>query len=325
MKILKLLLFLFLTVNLYAVKYSELASEDYTLKVGLDDQAKVSGDKKKQDIEKIPVKPDSKKTESQKDLTDAYILSHIQNAFAKNKSDETPQAKSLLELPQSYQDDVKQIVASANNQNNTNLTSNAGTVSKLLLVRCETDKDYKVNNTINLNLYCKELKNKNGKLYKLRANATVSNTNNKITLIAKPYLLEDEMGVTYTIEQEKSKMYNTLSGDENIATYVDRKAVESIAKSMATTAATEGPKLSKDYLDKKTASSSTVIQNDNTTTTASNTPKPDAGDYGISFLLSVISSGIKAGVDQLYMDLGYVYFIPKGSAIDSELFIVVND
>ena len=53
--------------------------------------------------------------------------------------------------------------------------------------------------------------------------------------------------------------------------------------------------------------------------------KVTGSDYGISFLLSVISSGIKAGVDQLYMDLGYIYFIPKGTVIDSELFIIVNN
>lgn len=312
--------FLFLT-NLYAIKYEELAGEDYTLKVGLDNDSKVSSSKDKKIIApKLQEKP-IKTIDDNIDLKEAYILYHIQNS---NKADDIVGEvvnKNLLSIPQQLTTELKQneLTKTANTSTN-NISEN---IAKLFLLRCETDKDYKVNSSININLYCKDLTSKDSIMYKLRANVSVDKQN-KVSLKASPYMLEDDLGRTLSIVQEKSKIYNTISGDENIATYVDKRAIESITKSMATTAATDGPKLSQEYLDKKNAAQSTVIQTDTTTTTATNTPKPDASDYGISFLLSVISSGLKAGVDQLYMDLGYIYFIPKGSVIDAELFVKVN-
>ncbi|MDQ1268154.1 MAG: hypothetical protein QG560_797, partial [Campylobacterota bacterium] len=61
-----------------------------------------------------------------------------------------------------------------------------------------------------------------------------------------------------------------------------------------------------------------------TTTQQTINPKPEASDYGISLLVDVLGSGIKAGVDQLYLDLGYIYYVPKDSVIDAEIVIKVE-
>lgn len=309
--------FFFLNNYVFAINYDELATEDYTLKVGLDKDSKVDGNKNKKDINpKINDLPNNQIVNKNVDLKEAYILKQIKDKYPKNEN--VKESTNLLTIPEQLKNDLKQNAAS--NKTVTASNTESKSIPKLLLLRCETDQDYKVNATINMNLYCKDIANKSDILYKLRANAKVDK-NNTVSLIAKPYMLEDDLGKTYSIVEDKSKLYNTISGDENIATYVDRRTVESITKAMANSTATDGPRLAQDYLDKKNAAQSTVVQTDTSTVTATNSPKPEASDYGISFLFSAIGSGLKAGVDQLYMDLGYIYYIPKGSIIEAELFV----
>lgn len=308
-----------LAFGLHAIKYEELAKEDYRLKVGLDKEAKVTGVEEKKKIYNKPAVVKKVKIENKMDLKEAYILSQIQGNTKKSNLDSIKKSSNLLAAPETLLADLKQANLQAK-QNQSRLNQDVKRTAILKFVRCETISDYKVNNLTNINLYCKDLTNKNDVLYKLRARLSIKQEK-PISLIASPYILEDEFGKTYEIEQKNSRLFNSLSGDNNIATYVDRKEIEAITKAMAKTASVEAPKLTQDYLDKKNSTDSTVIQTDTSTTTATNSPEPSASDYGISFLLSVIASGVSAGIDQLYMDLGYVYFIPKGTIVDGEIFI----
>ncbi len=52
--------------------------------------------------------------------------------------------------------------------------------------------------------------------------------------------------------------------------------------------------------------------------------KPVASNYGISLLLSVLAEGVKAGVEKMYQDLGYIFYIPKGSLIDGEIVVALK-
>ena len=83
--------------------------------------------------------------------------------------------------------------------------------------------------------------------------------------------------------------------------------------------------MTQDYLKQKNKADSEVVQNNNgtttTTTTAITNPKPKVSDYGISLLVSTLTSGLKAGVDQMYKALGYIYFIPKSSSFDAEIIV----
>lgn len=316
----KLLFILFIFyANLFAINYNELASEDYALKAGLDNETKASGNKNKKDFGPKVNETPSNNTPTNVNFKEAYILQQIKSTY-NTKNPDSKEGSNLLAIPEQLKLEISQ--NNAKNKANATTTAAVTQVPKLLLLRCETDQDYKVNATINMSMFCQDIVNKDGILYKLRANAKVGE-DKKVSLIAKPYMLEDDLGKNYNIVADKSKLYNTISGDENIATYVDKRTTDAISKAVANSTATDGPRLAQDYLDKKNAAQSTVVQMDRSTVTSTNTPQPEVSDYGISFLFSAIGSGLKAGVDQLYMDLGYIYYIPKGSVIEAELFITV--
>ena len=166
---------------------------------------------------------------------------------------------------------------------------------------------------------------KNNQKYKLYARIKV--TKDKTKMIVKPYLMINQQGKTIFLKN-KSRLYNALSGSDNLATFVDKRAIEHVKKAMSDTAGTETGALTKDYMKQKNKANSSIVTNSNglqqTTTTQTTNPKPQASDYGITLLIDTISAGLKAGTDQLYRDLGYIYFIPKNSVFNAEIYFSKN-
>ena len=296
------------------------ASEAYLLKNGLttskNEKPMIAGSSLKNELNR-EIKKEKQKS-NDLNLKDAFILQEIEKHKTEAKKNNVN--GNFIALPNTYIQEKKDYEKSLQNQRvaQNSVNNPQKTVNSLLLLKCVTFNDYKIYNNANMKMICYDDSNK----YKLFAQITISK--DKINLISRPYLMEDTHGKKYFLNS-KSKLYNATNGSSNLATYVDRRVMEKITKSMGDTVGTEVPALSKDYLTQKNKANSTTTQTSNgisgTTTTATSNPKPNADDYGIKLLVDTLSSGLKAATDQFYTDLGYIYFIPKGSIFDAEIII----
>lgn len=296
---------------------AQIPSSSYNQVVGLGERPVVSENTEKVVLEKIEAiksAPQSVK-ESPNDYTDGYILSKIKDRKPIAKIGGSGQNDmNLLTLPKSA------VVAQ------TNVTAPIGApvsaeVKEVMLVRCEVDRDYKINVATKVDMFCKNLKT-DGVSYRLSANLKVDKT----ALKAVPYMLEDTHNVVYKIDSTASRLYNGLSGSENLATFVDTRQIEKINQAVSSSFATQAPALAKDFLKQKQKADTVLSQSNNGLTTtqlqSTSNPPPEVSDYGVTLLISMLGDGVKAGVDSLYVDLGYIYFIPKGSVVDGEITII---
>jgi len=300
-------------------KDSQMPSKTYNQVVGLGSKPVVveNSDKEVLDrIETIKAAPPSVRAPVTNDYVDAYLLSKIKERKEQNKAiSSDSNSINLLTVPKTA------IVAQTSTTTSTASTPKDEEVKEVMLVRCEVDRDYKINAATKVDMFCRNLK-KDGKSYRLSANLKVDKT----TLKAVPYMMEDTQNVIYKVDTTASRLFNGLSGSENLATFVDVRQLEKINKGVTTAFAKEAPVLAKDYLKQKQQADTTISQSTNGLTTtqlqSTTNPPPDIVDYGLTLLISMIGEGVKEGVDSLYLDLGYIYFIPKGSIVDGEITII---
>lgn len=305
---------------------SDIPNRDYGVRVGLGNKTVVSGDADKESVVELPrhTQPGPNK-ETKVDYANAIILKFIKDHQKQEISTGGGGGGSLMALPGDYTkrvEEYKKFASNSSGEPNAQPDGRAAKTEKLLFLQCKTFEDYKINLETGMKALCRDAKDP-GTQYKLRTRVTV----NERDLVSVPYLLEDDNGVIYHVVEGKSRLFNATNGSTNLATYVDRRAMETVTKAGAGALAASAPVAAKDYIEKDLRADSTVYQ-DTTGLTASTTtetinPKPKVGDYGISVLVDVLSAGLKAGVDQLYMDLGYIYFIPRDTVIDAEITIEV--
>lgn len=296
-----------------------IANKDYLIRNGLtsnNNKAMVDGDALKKELNnQIKVKT---KHIDKLNLKNALIFKEIKKHQIKVTKSNIK--GNFIALPSSYIKEKKDYLKIENEKllaKNEKLLAKKD-INELLLLKCIAFNDYKIYNSANMKMICYD----NNVKYKLFAQITISK--DKVNLTSKPYLIEDEYGKKYFLNN-KSKLYNATNGSSNLATYVDKRVIEKVTKAMGDTVGTDTPTLTKDYLAQKNKANSQVIQNNNgsttTTTTATTNPQPKVDDYGIKLLVDTFSSGLKAATDQLYTDLGYIYFIPKGSVFDAQIII----
>lgn len=327
MKVLLIITLMILSLEAVGINSTELnenninlPNEDYNTVIGKGSNIKATGIDNVEDYD-LP-RTEQKSSGNVKKFSDEtyiyYQMIKLQEKRGETKESSQNNAKnnSLLILPTLAANEIKNI----GNATNTTNEKSSEKVASLLLLRCYTDIDWKINNKSSLKFFCNEINKKDNTIYKLRANLQILK-GNQYEMKSIPYMLEDDKGTIYSIDTQKSKIFNAISGDENIATYVDKRAIDGGIKAMANTMTKEVPTLAKDYLDKKNESDSTISQNEYSTIVSTSATKPEVSDYGFTLLLSTLSSGASAFVDQLYMDLGYIYFIPKGSIVEAELFV----
>ena len=294
-----------------------LPSDTYKINVGKGNDLKAKSTEDLEDLD-MPKTPQQKTIKTNRFSEEAYILTQINEFKEKNVPENTQtNDKGLLTPPAYLKTELKEVKEAQNTINNVLKERQ----TELLLLRCYTDIDWKINLKSSLSFFCNELNKKDKTIYKLRANLEVAKNGNSMSMKSTPYMLESDQGVIYTIDKEKSKIFNALSGDENLATYVDKRAIDGALKGMAKTLSDETPELAKDYLEKKNQGNSTISQTENSVIMSENNNPPQVSDYGITLLISTLAAGASAFVDQLYVDLGYIYFIPKGSVIEAELFV----
>lgn len=251
------------------------------------------------------------------DYVDGYLLSKIRERKDVGRVAGAGQNDiNLLALPKTA------IIPQGNTTNaSTTASAKSDEVKEVMLVRCEVDRDYKINVSTKVDMFCRNLKT-DGNSYRLSANLKVDKT----TLKAVPYMMEDVHNVIYKIDTTVSRLFNGLSGSENLATFVDVRQIEKINKAVSSSFATQAPVLAKEYLTQKQKADTVLTQSSNGLTTtqlqSTTNPKPEASDYGLTLLISMLGDGVKAGVDSLYVDLGYIYFIPKGSVVDGEITVI---
>ena len=296
-----------------------LPNDTYKINVGKSNQLKVTSNEDLEDLE-LPKTKQEPRVQGKRYSDEAYIFyqmetfNKVQNVpnLANKNENGLLTAPSYLKTELAKNQSLQQTAANNIKKERT---------TELLLLRCYTDIDWKVNLKSTLSFFCNELNKKDKTVYKLRANLEVLKNGASMSMKSSPYMLENDKGQVFTIEKEKSRIFNALSGDENLATYVDKRAIDGALKGMAKTLSDETPELAKDYLDKKNQGNSTISQTENSVIMSENNNPPEVSDYGITLLISTLAAGASAFVDQLYLDLGYIYFIPKGSVIEAELFI----
>jgi len=325
--ILFLLLLFFIPSFLFALNEQEIASKTYQIRVGKGNDLRARSVDKKTILLPQIVQTSDGKPVAGVDYTNAIILDKILKANKKSgyKQKKSGMAVNYLKLPKTYVSDMKDYNSQLKEATLARQAKSNKKQNILVIARCRTYQDYKINGISSLKMMCKTRDNS-----KFLLHAKVEITyNKKPELKAIPYMLEDVNGDIYSIVQNKSFLYNAINGSVNLATYVNKRALAKISKAMANTVGTEVPKMTNDYLNKKYAASSSIAQTNNgnssTTYTTTNTPKPAMSDYGLGLLVKVISSGIKAGADQLYQNLGYIYYIPKGSIVDAEIVYTVSN
>lgn len=309
---------------------SNMPGQDYKLQVGLDNESKVEGTAVKTRIEELPMEIQIPEKQVDKivppptvDLTNAYLLKQID---ARRTNWGQPPATNLIALPDGYSKELaahKKMLAQAGSTKGA--TTQKTKVERLLFMQCRTAQDYKINTDTTIKMFCRDAKNNSkGLLYRMNASLAVE----KNSLLSTPYLLENEDGEVYSVNKEKSRLFNAANGSKNLATFVDKRALDKAEQGAAGAFATEAPALAKDYIAQSNKADSELVQTTNglTSTVAQSTvnPKPDAGDYGISLLISMLGNGMKAGVDQLYLDLGFIYYIPRDTIIEAEIVIEVE-
>lgn len=319
----KIALYLLLLIagNSFAINLQSMPEENYNIHVGLGDSAIVNGTNLKELKEKRLPRQIQKLESVGVDYSDATLFAKL---FELSKNDNPnrglPNSNNLVNIPSTLVADYNKY--KLNNQNIPSESLKEKDINKFLVLKCSTFKDYKITKSANIKMMCKD-RNLTGEIYKLSAVLEVGVSGNDLTLSATPYMIEDVKGKYFEIIKDKSRLTNGINGDSNLATYVDKKAIESVLKAMGNTFATDAPTLTKDYLDKKNASNDTVTSNGDTIIVASETPSPVPEDYGIALLVNVVGSGLKAGFDQLYKDLGYIYYVPKDSVVDAEIVIKI--
>jgi hypothetical protein len=303
----------------FAISLQSIPEENYGIHVGLGNEAIVDGTNLKELKEKRLPQQIQKLESVGVDYSDAILFSKLSELSKNDKANSgLPNSNNLVNIPSTLVSDYSKYKASNQIASPDSLKSEDN--NKFLVLKCSTFKDYKITKSANIKMMCKD-RNLSGGIYKLSAILEVGANGNDLTLSATPYMIEDVKGKYFEIIKEKSRLTNGINGDSNLATYVDKKAMESVVKAMGDTFATDSPTLTKDYLEKKNASDDTVTSNGDTIIVASETPKPVPEDYGIALLVNVVGSGLKAGFDQLYRDLGYIYYMPKESVVDAEIVI----
>lgn len=316
------ILFLLLSFSyLFALTQQEIAGTSYQIRVGEGNDLKVRSVEKKEEVLPPIVQTKDGKPVAGIDYSNAIILDKILTATkVDNNAKLSSKAVNYLVLPKTYTADMKDYQSRLNNSAVAKQKKINNKQEILVIAKCKTYQDYKINDISSLKMMCSTKDNSHFILYS-KVNITYDK---KPELKAVPYMLETINGNIYTIVQNKSFLYNATNGSVNLATYVNKRALEKIAKSMSSTVGNEVPKMADDYINKKYATSSTVSQTDTSTVTATTTPTPEIADYGFSLLAKVISSGIKAASENLYQNLGYIYYIPKGSIVDAEIVYSVS-
>lgn len=324
------LIFLSICLFSYLGADSSMPGQDYKLQVGLDNESKVEGTAVKAKIEELPkeIQIPEKQVDKviqppQVDLTNAYLLKQIEER--RTNWNQLP-TTNLIALPDGYNKELDAHRKMLSLQSKSTAPDKSKSkVEKLLFLQCRVAQDYKINTDTTIKMFCRDTKmNSKSSLY--RVNASLSVEKNK--LLSTAYLLENEDGEVYAVKKEKSRLFNAANGSGNLATFVDKRALDKAEQGAVGAFATEAPALAKDYLEQSNKADSELVQTSNglTSTVAQSTvnPKPQAGDYGISLLISMLGSGVKAGVDQLYLDLGFIYYIPRDTVIEAEIVIEVE-
>ncbi len=329
MKARAILIFLLVFISsAFSLDRQEVAGSEYLIRHGKSDELKVSGTSIKEAMPRVmQEKPTATPTPYQEsveiDTTKATILKVIKSSKSKKTATAQAEGTSLLSLPSTYKKDLEEYrknLQIAQAQAQQSIDSQVSQKEVLFLAQCKTFKDYQINEKTNMKMLCRD---KTGKEMQIFAELTIALNGEKAILEATPYMYEDEMGKMYPI-LPKSKLFNAVNGSSNLATYADKRALEKVSRAMAEEAASQIPVLSKEYLDKKNASQSEVSQNDTTTVTATTTPKPDAIDYAITLLFDMAGKGLSAGLNQIYQDLGYIYYIPRNSMVDAEIYYILD-
>lgn len=254
------------------------------------------------------------------DYTNAVILQQIESRRA--KSVQLPQT-NLIALPEGYSKELVAYNKALATQQSSSGAAVKEKIDRLFFMQCRVAQDYKINTDTTIKMFCKDIKSPDLR-YQLNASLAIETTK----LVSAPYMLESENGEVYSVNKTKSRLYNAANGSKNLATFVDRRVFDKAEQGAATAFATDAPTLAKDYIDKKSRADTVLMQTNNglnsTITQSTQNPKPQAGDYGIALLISMMGKGIKSGVDQLYLDLGYIYYIPKDTVIEAEIVIEVE-
>lgn len=296
-----------------------IAESDWMVRAGRGDKAKAEGYSNKtpltRSVQKSPT-PKAKTPESEvSPLLDKAIIMHMVNKHGAEKKVERGSESNVLATPKALAS-AMDTYAQARAESTTSSSGQAGAQPPLQIefLQCYTASDYKISLQNRMELICST----NSTMRKIYANVNVARDGN-FEMNAVPYVMETVKGKYIPLESE-SRMFHAVSGSANLATYVDTKALERVKKDMANTFSASSSEAAKDYIEKKNAPSSSVSQTETSTVTATTSPEPDIGDYGISVLVDVLAKGISSGVDQLYQDLGYIYFVPKNTPVNIEAY-----
>lgn len=316
----------FLISSLFANTNAKMPEDNYRLQVGLANDSKVSGVTAKDELNlpksvQIPKKEVAITVKSSIDLSDAYMLQQIESY--KSKSSQLPQV-NLIALPDGYSKELlarnKQLEAERAGLAS---VSDGEKVEKLLFMRCNVAQDYKINTDTTIKMFCRDTKDPDLQ-YQLNASLAVNNHQ----LVSIPYMIEDDHGGINPVNKEKSRLYNAANGSLNIATFVDKRVFDKAEQGIANAFATQAPALAKDYIAQSNKANTELIQSNNglnsTITQSTSNPPPEESEYITSLVVSMIGEGLKAGIDQLYVDIGYIFFIPKDTVIEAEIVVEVK-
>ena len=261
----------------------------------------------------LPLAPKIRK----RSYKDAMILNQIKQY--KDKYVRISTSGNFLSIPASFkkESEIAQIRRKIQNKKHNKLPK-----TFFLMLKCFSVQNYKIYSSVTMQTVCYSNDNEKYKLY-----SRIKVVSNKTKMIVQPYLMITQQNKLISLKK-KSRLYNALSGSDNLATFVNERAIERVKKAMGDTIGTETGSLAKKYIQQEYKANSSVVTNSNglqqTTTTQTTNPKPKIADYGITLLIDTISAGLKAGTDQLYRNLGYIYYIPKDSVFNAEVYFSKN-
>jgi len=297
----------------------DVAGADFLTQVGRGNEVKADGFADKTPLaprvqEKPVVGPAPVSINTINPLTEKAIILHIVRAKQSvgKKGEGGGVEKSVLGAPPTLMAAIESHNQAAINAQQA--TSGVNGTLQMEFLKCTTTRDYKISLQNRMEIVC----GSGAEARKIYASVAVS-PEGGFEMTAVPYVMESARG-TFTALEQNSKLFHAISGSTNLATFVDTKALERVKKEMAKTLADSSSSAAKEYLAKKNESSSTVSQTETSTVTATTAPEPKASDYGIGVLVEVLAKGISAGAEQLYQDLGYVYFVPQGTPVDVEIY-----
>lgn len=269
-----------------------------------------------------PIKSTPKPTAQaapQEDLSKAYILSKIQSNKALALVTPIGAPQDFIALPATPQSNY----AAPASQDTQTTSNDQNTKYEYVEAKCYTDKEYNIFGDGKLTLYCNT---KGEQSEEIRVSALIKITTDKLNPIkATPYRYESVKKGIVNLDTTQSRLFHGISGSENLSTFVDKRAAENITKEMANAAGTAVPQNISEYVKAKNTPNSTVSQTDSSTVTSTTTPTPDITDYGIAAIVEIIAAGSKAAANALYADLPYIYFIPMGTPIDAELYVLKEE